>query len=314
MVSRVESEGRLLLALGETESAVLAGPVLWLPLAAAMLFALGGLLLKRSAQWPIGVWRTTFVANMLAGIIFLPLLALGGNIPSWLDLWQPLVVALLYMLGQITTLLALTRGDVSVATPVLGLKIMMVAVFATFIIGRPLPAEIWTAAALATLGVMLLNASRGKSHHHVAFSVGAALAGAAAFGMFDICVQIWAPPWGVGRFLPLAFGMSALLSLGILPLMEGKLSAIERPAWPWLAGGAALIALQSLLIVSTVANWGQAPVVNVAYSTRGLWSVLLVALIGQRLGVQDQSLRGWVLWSRLAGAALLLVSVLLLIV
>jgi hypothetical protein len=107
--------------------------------------------------------------------------------------------------------------------------------------------------------------------------------------------------------------MSAILSLGILPLMEGKLSAIPRLAWPWLAGGAALIALQSLLIVSTVANWGQAPVVNVAYSTRGLWSVLLVALVGQRLGVQDQSLRGWVLWARLAGAALLLISVLLLI-
>ncbi len=301
-----------LLADGDQETLHLAGPVLWMPLAAAMLFALGGLLLKRSAQWHVGVWRTTFVANMLAGVIFIPLLSLGGQIPSWFDLWQPLVVALLYMLGQVTTLMALTRGDVSIATPVLGLKILMVAVFATLIIAKPLPTEIWTAAGLATLGIVLLNLNRGGHHHHIALSLGAALAGATTFGLFDICVQIWAPAWGVGRFLPLVFGMSAILSLGFWPLLEGKLTALPRSAWPWLAGGAALIALQSLLIVSTVATWGHATVVNVAYSTRGLWSVIFVWLLGEMLGVHDKSFYGWVVWTRLAGAAMLLLSVLLL--
>ncbi|HTN74999.1 MAG TPA: DMT family transporter [Pirellulaceae bacterium] len=303
----------MLLATEGTASLLLAGPSLWMPLTAAMLFALGGLLLKRSAQWRVGVWRTTFVANMLAAIVFMPLLLLGGQIPSWLDLWQPLIVALLYILGQTTTLLALTRGDVSIATPVLGLKILGVAVFATLLIGRPLPMVIWIAAGLATAGVMLLNANRGKTHHHVAFSIGAALAGAATFALFDVCVQIWAPAWGVGRFLPIVFSMSAVLSLGLLPLLEGKLSALPRAAWPWLAGGAGLIAVQALLIVCTVAIWQQATAANVAYSTRGLWSVLFVWLLGERLGVHDQSLRGWVFWTRLAGASLLLISVLLLV-
>ncbi len=303
----------MLLAVAEPESWTFAGPVLWFPLAAAFLFALGGLALKRSAQWRVGVWRTTFVANMLSALIFVPLLALGGNIPAWQDLWQPFVVALLYMAGQITTLLALTRGDVSIATPVLGLKILMVAIFATIFFADPLPADIWTAAGLATLGVMLLSLNREQRHHHVAFSIGTAFAGATSFAMFDICVQSWASPWGVGRFLPLTFGLAAALSLGLLPLLEGKLTSVPRLAWPWLGGGTALIAVQALLIVSAVANWGHVTVVNVAYSTRGLWSVVLVAMIGQWIGVADQSMHGWVFWSRLTGATLLLVSVLMLI-
>src|SRR5690606_27795286 len=125
----------------------------------------------------------------------------------------------------------------------------MVAVFATIFFAEPLPPDIWAAAGLATLGVMLLSANRGAKHHHVAFSIGTAFAGATSFALFDICVQSWASPWGVGRFLPITFGMAAVLSLAMLPLLEGKLSAVPRLAWPWVAGGGALIALQSLLIV-----------------------------------------------------------------
>jgi len=293
--------------------APLAGPLFWLPLLAAILFAHGAMLMKRSAHWRVDVWRTTFISNLITATSFMPWLLWGGRFPAALDLWQPLVVGSLFVIGQVTTMLALTKGEVSVATPVLGLKIVLVAIFSWLFIAGPLPANIWMASAIATLGVVLLNvAPRRSERASVGLSVLGALIAAAAFGLFDVCVQMWAPDWDLGVFLPTAFACSALLSLGFVPLFSAPLRRVPRRAWPWLAGGSLLIALQALAIVATVAIWGHATVANVVYSTRGLWGVLLVWLIGPRLGVHDASLTPPVLACRLAGALLLMVAIVLL--
>lgn len=293
----------------------LLGPLFWFPLLSAILFALGALLMKGSARWPVDVWRTTFVSNLTTAAMFGPLLVLEGRIPSWGDLWQPLTVGALFVVGQVTALVALTKGEVSVATPVLGLKIVMVAAFSRLLIGRSLPSQIWTASLLATLGVVLLNITpRRSARGSITLSVGCALVAAAAFGLFDVCVQMWSPNWGLGTFLPLAFAGSALLSLAFVPLFSEPLVRIPRPAWPWLGGGCLLIAVQSFAIVCTVAQWGNATVVNIVYSTRGLWGVVLVWLIGPMLGVHDATLTRLALTCRLFGAALLMLAVLLLLV
>jgi hypothetical protein len=186
-------------------------------------------------------------------------------------------------------------------------------VFAAVFIARPLPDDIWPAALLATLGVALLNSGGGgREHGHVLFSIVSALVAAAAFALFDVCVQQWAPAWGIGSFLPIMFAMAGLATLGFLPRLEGPLAAIPRGAWPWLIGGCLIIAAQSFLIVVTVAIWKEAAATNVVYSSRGLWSVILVWLIGPALGVASARLTGMALACRLAGAALLLAAVCLL--
>ena len=67
-------------------------------------------------------------------IIFLtatPLLGVGGTLAYALVngvlWWQPVLVALTFIAGQAFTFVALQRGDVSVATPMLGIKILLVA-------------------------------------------------------------------------------------------------------------------------------------------------------------------------------------------
>jgi len=291
----------------------IAWPVIVLPLCAAVLFATGALLLKRSGSWSVGVWRTTFLSNLSTAAVFLPMIPFGESISDWSILWQPLVVAVLFILGQAGAVLALTRGDVSIATPVLGLKIILVAVFARFLLGDALPAGIWLASALATAGVMLLNfGDPAQARQHLAASVGWAMLSAASFGLFDICVQVWAPQWGITTLLPLVFIMASVLSMAMIPFFEGRLRSIPRPAWKWLIGACALIAVQSFTIVCTVAIWGQAAAANVAYSSRGLWSVGLLWLLGPLFGL-DTPITGRLFWFRLAGAALLLISVTLLI-
>src|SRR5690349_21762613 len=98
------------------------------PLVSAVLYVIGAVLLRRAADFGVGFWRTTFVANLICAAAFAPLWCLGGEF-HWRLLWQPAVVASLFALGSVLNFVSLDRGDVSLATPVLGIKIVLVAVF-----------------------------------------------------------------------------------------------------------------------------------------------------------------------------------------
>ena len=277
-------------------------------LTAAVVYATGALVIKRSADLGVGVWRTAFVANVLGGLLFQPLLLLGGTLHA--DLWwQPLTAGTIFVVGQGLTFLSLDRGDVSVATPVLGLKIILVAMVLTLLGGEHHPGRLWLAACLATAGVALLNRRPAAgAHQAVGRTVLTAGSAAACYAVFDVLIQRWSPHWGVGRFLPLALGWSGLLSCLFITRFRAPLSAVPRPAWPWLIGGSLLLAGQSVLFVSTLARWGHAASSNVIYSSRGLWSVALVWLLGRWVKSREQA-HGRLLAWRLAGAALMMSAI-----
>ena len=279
-------------------------------LVAALLYAVGALVVKRSADLGAGAWRTVFVSNVVTAILYQPLFVLGGQWhPSlW---WQPLIIALAFIVGQWLAFVSLEIGDVSVATPVLGLKILLVAFFSTLLGGEQVPGKLWCAAVLATLGIALLNRRTGSEHHHVGRTILTAGLAAGAFALFDVLVQKWSPGWGLGYFLPLALGLGGVLSFAFVPKFSAPLSALSGQAWRWLLGGTALIAVQSLLFVTTLAHWGRAASINVIYGSRGLWSVLLVWWIGRWMQSRESQLGGRVLAWRLAGATLMMSAIVL---
>ena len=136
---------------------------LLLPLISAIGYVVGALLLKRASDLGADVWRSTRIINYTQALMAAPLWLLGGTIPSSSLWWQPAVAGALFFAGQVFTLLALTTGDVSVATPVLGVKILLVALLSTLLIGDPIGARLWTAAALSSVAIALLNISPGQS-------------------------------------------------------------------------------------------------------------------------------------------------------
>ena len=282
-------------------------------LLAAVLYAAGALLVKRSSDFGVGVWRTAFVSNLVIALFFQPLLVLGGSWHAELW-WQPLIVALCFIAGQWLTFVSLESGDVSVATPVLGIKLLLVAIFVTLLGGESLRPQLWAAAALATAGIALLNRRRASAHHHVSRTIVTASLAATVFALFDVLVQKWSPAWGLGRFLPLTLGLAGALSLAFIPRFSAPLSALPRTAWPWLMGGTLAIGGQSLMFVSTIARWGHAAPVNVIYSSRGLWSVLLVWFCGRWVQSREAQLGRDVLAWRLAGATLMMSAILLVLV
>jgi drug/metabolite transporter (DMT)-like permease len=279
-----------------------------LPLTSAMLYVTGALLMRRAADFGVGFWRTTFVANLICALVFSPLLLLSGQFHPQL-LWQPALVALLFAVGSILNFISLDRGDVSLATPVLGVKIVLVALFTTLLVGQTVTPRMWAAAVLSTLAIALLNWTRTAHHHHVTTTILAAGSSAAAFALFDVLVQKWSPAWGVGRFPPTMLGFVALFAMGMIPRFPAPLSRIPGRAWPWLLAGSVVLGGQSLMFVSSVAHFGNATSANVMYSSRGLWSVALVWLIGHWFSNAEQNLGSGILRWRLIGAAMMMAAI-----
>jgi drug/metabolite transporter (DMT)-like permease len=240
---------------------------------------------------------------------------LGGPPVEIIDLWQPGVIAMCLFVGQLAQFLALEKGDVSVAVPVFGLKVILVAFFTPLLIGEAVGAKLWIAAFLSVLGITFLNRKdAGQPPRHLLITFVAGGIGAVAFAIFDVLVQKWGPYWGVGRLLPCIFWINALLSFGLIFRFSAPLSAIRGQAWPWLVGGSALLGTQSIIFVSTLAVFGKATSANIVYSSRGLLSVALVWMIGHWFANSEQHLGPTVMRWRLAGALLMMSAIVLVVV
>jgi len=281
--------------------------LLW-PLASSIGYVVAVLLVKRSAFFGVGLWRTTFVANLASGLCFAPLWLLGGPGQPAALLWQPALVGALFFAGQVCTFWAI-NGDVSVATPVLGLKILMVALLSTVLLADPVPLKWWLAAGLSTGAIVLLNGGAQAAHRKVGRTVLAASLAAASFALSDVLIQKWSPAWGAGRFLPLLFWALALYSFVLIPFFRAPLWQISRAGWQWLLPGAIVLSVQAAGMTYAVAVHGDATAMNVVYSSRGLWSVVAVWLIGHWFRNEEQHLGGAVLRRRFAGALLMLAAI-----
>ena len=157
---------------------------LLLPLACALLYVVAALTVKRAAALGAGIWRTGFLSNWAVALFFLPLSwgASAAHQPS-LDYWQPAVTALLFFAGQAFTFWALSHGDVSVVTPVMGTKVILVALFSSLLRVGLVPWQWWVGAGLSTAAIMLLHRGGGANRTRVGRTVLLAFCSATAFGL-----------------------------------------------------------------------------------------------------------------------------------
>jgi drug/metabolite transporter (DMT)-like permease len=285
---------------------------LFLPLLAAISFALGSLVYKRAFAEGAGVAHAVVVNNVVLGIVFLPLLWTQPGAIPWHDWHQPVLTAATFVLGHLLNVWSLRIGDVSVATPLLGSKVIFVALIGRWIFGVDLSPTQWAAAVLATAGVVVMGLTDVRPGGRTGLTTLTALGCAASFAVTDTLIQAWGGGFGVRAFLALQFAALGVLSLGLLPLFGRTALRAPAPAWKWIALGAALSALQATIITWTIAQWRDAAGVNVVYATRGLWSIALVWSVGHWLkNTERHSTGGRRMAFRGVGGSLILLAVVL---
>ncbi len=288
-----------------------------IPLTCAFTYVVAALMLKRASGLGVCVWPIGFLANWTMLLFFLPwwLAQSGDSGHAWTDYWQPAVNALLFLCAQMFLFFALHRGDVSVTTPVMGTKVIMVALLSHLLSAGEVPWQWWTGAVLSTAAVALLHF--GEPHGRRAqLGRTVVLAGLSAltFSLCDVLLQKWVGTWGSGRYLPPMFLFNALYTLAFVPFFRAPLTALNRQAWCWAAGGALLLALNNAGIVFSIAVWRAATSVNILYSVRGLVSVVLVWAVGHWFSSAEQHLAPRVFRFRLVGAVLMLAAIVLVLI
>src|ERR1700722_3248824 len=99
------------------------------PLGSALGYGFAAIMLKRGTDGA-GPWRVNFLTNFVQAALFSLLWIFPVEHPASLtNVSHAMLSGAIFFIGQIFTFLAISRGDVSVATPVLGSKVIFVAFF-----------------------------------------------------------------------------------------------------------------------------------------------------------------------------------------
>src|SRR5690606_25983146 len=136
---------------------------LGLPLLCGLAFPVVAWLLKRGMETSRDPWGALMISGVGAAIPFVLMsLVMGGDghagasasAPDGVRVFgvtvPPLALACgaFFFAGQMASYLSLAKGDLSVAIPVQGVKILLISLFALVFLGQPAGWTIWAAAVL----------------------------------------------------------------------------------------------------------------------------------------------------------------------
>ncbi len=276
---------------------------------AALGYAIAATFSKQALARGAGILRLSFIMNW----VFVPVFACvlfthEGEIP-WSKLHYPAITGGLFFLGQVFTFAAIRFGDVSLQTPVMGTKAVFAVIIAVLLGTEVVSMPMAAAAVVAMLGIALLGFS-GDGVERVGRTLGLALLSSFFFAGSDTMVGYYAGEFGVPMFLFLAILINALLSFGLMPFFKESLLKMPSSAWPWIILACLVMAGQALLLNYTLGRYQHVAAINVIYSTRGLWSVVLGALSLRMMASPTESRAPKrIFYLRMAGALLMCLAI-----
>jgi drug/metabolite transporter (DMT)-like permease len=250
------------------------------------------------------------VSNVAFGLGFTPLLLLAQR-PFWeMDTpWAAVAMGFLFFTGALSGLLSITKGDVSVSTPVMGIKAVLVAVFLSFIFGRALDWSIWAGSVMSVIGLFFMQLRLSGEHLHVGRTILLASLSAACYAGCDSIFEVFGSGDQMFMFLPVASFLSGVFALSLLPFTSAPITKVPKDSRKWLALGAFLLVLQGYGIAIAIGIFQDAAGANIVYSTRGMWSVVLVAVAGDLFQSKEADISRSLMIRRFIGAAFLTLAV-----
>ncbi len=283
-----------------------------IPALSAVVYTVSSLLHKRGYDSGAGTLQTFHWANLIGIPFFLPMFFVQPEALPLNELWRPALTAGLIFLGSWSTFAAVKLGDVSMVTPILGTKVVFVALGNMAIAGQQLSTALWIASALATLGIMVIGKADWKPGRAGGMAILLCLGSAFFFGLTDVLIGMWAQSHGGMTFLaciPQFIGLFSLIAVSLSPQPLLRLAPTSRR---WVISGGLLLAAQGMAMGVALAFFNDTTGVNILYSTRGLWSLILVWFAGAWFANRERGNAGRItMIYRLAGTMLIFAGVVL---
>jgi len=194
-------------------------------------------------------------------------------------------VAFFYMLGNVFLFITLMHTDASRVSPLLGMKIVILAVIVVVALGDRLTAMQWGGVALATFAAMMLASTGGRLGLKPALLIAATCL---CFVMSDLCIRLMIEAWLPAHQLTEDTAALAQIKSSAVGVKASMLGMCLSYLW---AGTAAL----AILPVAKASRWDHW---RGSMGYAGSWFVSMVllfacfALVGIVLGNILQSTRG----------------------
>jgi EamA-like transporter family protein len=263
-----------------------------------------------------GVFRLLVLGHVLMGAVCataLPLLW-PESLPPAGDFLGPLLAASgFYLVGQTGLFLALQTSDASRVSPLLALKIVVLALIGVSLLGQSLGGLQWLAVSVAVFGAWMLRDTGGRLPARTLGAVGMACLG---YSLSDLNIEALVlsfPGLSLLRAtllsVALCYSLLGAAALGLLPRARPSRKALAYAA-PWAACWlGAMVALFACFATGGVV-FG-----NIVQSTRGILSVVLGALLAKAglFHIERERTAGTVLRQLLAAALMALAIALYLI-
>lgn len=275
---------------------------------AALGYAVAASLSKHALELGAGILRLSFMTNWLFLPVFALLLIDREFTYPLPHLGYPVLTGFFFFFGQIFTFAAIRLGDVSLQTPVMGTKAVFVVVIALTLGTESITKSMLWAAVASMLGVALLGFS-GAGVKRVGVTLGLALLSSLFFAASDTMMGFYGGQFDAKMYMFIMVIVNALLSLLLMPFFQEPLRAIPNLAWIWIVSSGLLMAGQALLLNYTLTRYQNVAAVNVVYSTRGLWSVVIGLLLVRYLNLPVKLDHGRIQLMRLSGAALMCLAI-----
>ena len=281
-----------------------------LPIIAAAMYCLSVMLVKAAARRrEISGVSILVMNNLLAGLVFAPQIFLAGGVPPLDIAWQPLLAGAFCAAGNIATFVCAERGEVSLMTPIMGVKILMVILLAHILISESLPSSIILAGIVCCAAVFLMGWQKNSLKSAGAkTTIALAFAACSFYAACDVLLQKFSPNFEKGQLLGL---MCSALALSIVPLLPRFFREAARARSRALGLGfmsAALMTGEMFLMVLAITGSVGASLCNILYNTRGVMAVALVYICGAKFESVRELDRGAAA-RRLAGSLMILAAV-----
>lgn len=284
-----------------------------LPLASAIIYPIGSIFIKRGMAEGGGFFRGVIVSNLFMSACF-PLLLFFAEPPDWGHVFWPVIAGVGFFLGQLFTVIAIRIGDVSVQAPLMGTKVVFVAVYSTFLRPDEVPPLLWAGAAVTAVAVFLIGGTSPSAFRKAWKTILFSLISCAFFGLTDTLVGYRSQAFGPVPFIVMMTMILGAMSFLLLPFVKGRFRDIPKAGWKGLAIGGGAMGLQAVILNLSLSTFGQATAQNIVYSSRGLFGVLMIWLLGAFLGNREALVAGSAeMRRRLAGSLLLIVAIVLVI-
>lgn len=283
-------------------------PLFLLPLMSALVYSFAAILFKQAVEEG-GPLRVHVIMNWVWVVCFIPMLFIHNGPVNWNILPFALLAGLFYFMGGALNTFAARLGAVSVVTPILGAKVVFVALFASLLLNDIIPLKWWIGAALCAVAIFILNPPRKNALLGDWRPVCLALGSCIGFAFADVITQGWINKMGMPLFVYISTIFCAALSSCMIPFFKSPLRTLSKSCLKKAITAALLMASQFLMLVYFFAKAGSATSGNILYSSRALWTVILVWLIGSWFGNREADAGRGAFMTRLFGSCILLVAI-----